>query len=284
MNRRYPAATRIVLLAFLMATTSLVGAQQVADPAFRPPIATPAFPIGKGPVVLIDEAHDNFHTSTGRYLPFAELLRRDGFVVAASTTRFTPDVLKAARVLVTANGVAPPLIEEVTAVRNWVAGGGALFLIADHAPFDALARELGRAFGIQFSSGFARDPKNSSGRLLFRRAAGTLANHAVTKGIDEVATFTGTSFQIDDHGQPLLVFGSDVYLFKEQDDPNPGSLKGHAQGAVIPFGSGRVAVFGEAAMFSAQLTGPDRLPMGMNAPIARDNAQFLMNVMHWLVQ
>jgi hypothetical protein len=35
-------------------------------------------------------------------------------------------------------------------------------------------------------------------------------------------------------------------------------------------------------MFSAQLAGPNKLPMGMNAPIARQNSQFLLNVMHWL--
>jgi hypothetical protein len=47
-------------------------------------------------------------------------------------------------------------------------------------------------------------------------------------------------------------------------------------------GKGRVAIFGEAAMFSAQLGGPQKLPMGMNAPVAKQNPQFLLNVMHWL--
>lgn len=48
------------------------------------------------------------------------------------------------------------------------------------------------------------------------------------------------------------------------------------------FGKGRVAVFGEAAMFSAQLAGPNKDPMGMNDPIASRNPQFLLNLMHWL--
>ena len=106
-------------------------------------------------------------------------------------------------------------------------------------------------------------------------------DHSITKGIDEVATFTGTSFQMDAAGQPLLVFGPAVSL-RQANDPNPRSLKGHLQGAVPPFGKGRVAVFGEAAMFSAQLAGLDRQPMGMNAPSARQNPPFLLNVMHWL--
>jgi hypothetical protein len=54
------------------------------------------------------------------------------------------------------------------------------------------------------------------------------------------------------------------------------------QGAVFRLGRGRVAVFGEAAMFSAQIKGPQRVPMGMNAPEASENSQFVLNVMHWL--
>jgi hypothetical protein len=57
---------------------------------------------------------------------------------------------------------------------------------------------------------------------------------------------------------------------------------GMLQGAVLAHGRGRVAAFGEAAMFSAQVAGPQRNPMGMNHPAAPQNAQFLLNVMHWL--
>ena len=49
-------------------------------------------------------------------------------------------------------------------------------------------------------------------------------------------------------------------------------------------GKGRVAVFGEAGMFTAQLAGPKQRPMGMNAPEAKQNHQLLLNVMHWLTR
>jgi len=54
------------------------------------------------------------------------------------------------------------------------------------------------------------------------------------------------------------------------------------QGAALRFGKGRVAVFGEAAMFSAQVAGPNRSTAGMNDPRAPQNGQFLLNVAHWL--
>lgn len=57
---------------------------------------------------------------------------------------------------------------------------------------------------------------------------------------------------------------------------------GMLQGAAITAGRGRVAVFGEAAMFSAQVSAAVRRPTGMNVPDAAQNARFLLNVMHWL--
>jgi hypothetical protein len=45
-----------------------------------------------------------------------------------------------------------------------------------------------------------------------------------------------------------------------------------------------VAVFGEAAMFTAQSSVSDGVvrQMGLNHPSATGNAQFVLNVMHWL--
>lgn len=130
-------------------------------------------------MVLIDEAHRNFHTAAGGYLPFAELLRRDGYVVKASAAQFTAKALRVGRVLVIANARAALTTEEVAAVRDWVAGGGSLLLIADHPPFDTAAKDLGNAFGVRFSGGVARDPNDSSGRLVFRRLDGTLMDHSI---------------------------------------------------------------------------------------------------------
>jgi len=47
-------------------------------------------------------------------------------------------------------------------------------------------------------------------------------------------------------------------------------------------GRGRVAVFGEAAMFTAQLAGPRANRIGFNAPDAPLNKQFLVNLARWL--
>ncbi len=283
-----------IVLAPLLWTAPALNAQQVADRAFRPPIAKPAFPEGRGPVVLIDEGHFNFHTSTGRYLPFAALLRRDGYVVKKSAGKFTPESLRAGNVLVISNALNgrnrenwdPPhpsafRSDEIAAVRDWVRGGGSLLLIADHMPFAGAAAELGKAFGVTFLNGYAIIP-NAPGPMSFRRSDGTLRDHTITAGIGEVATFTGSAFEIEGEGRPLLVFGQGVVLVTAPNDPKPAGVTGRLQGAALIAGQGRVAVFGEAAMFSAQLAGPQKAPMGMNHPAAKQNPQLLLNVMHWL--
>ncbi len=271
-------------------------AQQIPDTSFSPPIEHPAFAVGAGPVVLIDEAHDNFHTATGRYLPFARLLGRDGYVVRASTAKFAQESLGRGKLLVISNALnernrenwSPPnpsafTFQEIAAVRKWVQDGGSLFLIADHMPFAAAAEELGKAFGVRFLSGYAVIPK-SGGILVFRKSDGTLRDDAITNGIAQVVTFTGSSFEVDATAaaRPLLVFGPNVMSMNGQNDPKPIPVTGHLQGAVLQFGKGKVAVFGEAAMFSAQLAGATKQPMGMNAPEARQNVPFLLNVVHWL--
>ncbi|HET6701131.1 MAG TPA: hypothetical protein VFH14_04985, partial [Gemmatimonadaceae bacterium] len=93
------------LAALALVGASQAPAQQLADTAFNPPIARPAYAEGRGPVVLIDEAHNNFHTADGRYLAFARLLRRDGYVVRPNKTPLTKAALDGARILVIANAL-----------------------------------------------------------------------------------------------------------------------------------------------------------------------------------
>jgi hypothetical protein len=285
-----------------------IKAQQVPDPDFKPPVEKPAYADGKGPVVLIDEAHFNFHTASGRYKSFADLLRRDGYVVQASKEKFSKESLKAAKILVISNALSrrnalnwnPPFDpsftdEEVAAVREWVNQGGALIMMVDHFPMPATAGKLAEAFGVRFHNGNAVDPQAPPGPLLFKRADKSLADHPVTQGrsenerVDSVATFTGSAFQIE-RGEPILTFlGAEAISYTPKPmgqgldkDTQRVPIKGWHQGVVMKVDIGRVAIFGEAAMFSAQLAGPQKRPMGMNAPVAKQNPQFLLNVMHWL--
>ena len=296
----------LVIALFILFTVAAAHAQQVADTEFKPPIADPAYRQGRGPVVLVDEAHNNFHTAYGRYLPFAELLRRDGYRIVPNTLPFDADLLKRGKILVVANALAAENVsrwslptptaftdEEIEAVRVWVKEGGALLLIVDHMPMPGAAGRLGTAFGARWSNGFAVDEQNQ-GPFVFKRGDGSLKEHLITKGrhagerVESVATFTGSAFQLEGKAEPLLVLRERTVSLEPQTawqftpETKRVAVGGWYQGAVLRYGKGRVALFGEAAMFTAQRSGPNRAPMGMNTPLAAHNPQFLLNVLHWL--
>jgi hypothetical protein len=292
----------------LIAIAAPAGAQQVPDSAFAPAIARPAFAAGAGPLVLVDEAHTNFHTSDGRYYAFAQLLRRDGYVVRGLREPFTRQALQGARVLVIANALHASNAQnwalptpsaftpaEIAAVEAWVRDGGSLLLIADHMPMPGAAADLAAAFGVAMGNGFAYDSTEQVSTMRFARGDGSLADHPISRGrgaaerVDSVFAFTGQAFRVTAPGaEPLMTLGRGTVLLLPEvawqfsADTRRENVAGQLQGAVLRHGRGRVAVFGEAAMFSAQRAGPQRQPMGMNNPGAPQNVQFLLNVMHWL--
>lgn len=286
-RRRFPLA--------LAAAPAL--AQQQADLAFEPNVRR--VHAANGPEIHLDEAHNNFHTLTGRYRPFAKVLEKAGFRPRAATRKFTRETLAPLRTLVIANALSdrnrtdwtlptPTAFTpaEVDAAHTWVQDGGRLLLIADHMPFPGCTAELAKAFGLTFSNGYARDPE-FQGPIVFSKARGTLKEHAIVRGIDSVATFTGSAFQAPPTATPILVFGpkSESALVERSGEIRPETprepIAGWLQGAVCEVGKGRLAIFGEAAMFSAQTSSRGQT-MGMNSPLARQNADFLINLIEWL--
>jgi hypothetical protein len=271
---------------------------QHSDPAFDTHMQSPAYPTADGshPRMVIDEGHRNFHTASGRYKPFAELLSSDGYVVSVSPGKFTAEILTGTDVLVIANAMGPedhegrPAFtpEEESAVATWVSKGGSLFLIADHSPFGSAAARLAKQFGVTMYLRYARDDRFHDGwdneRLDFSRANGLLTANAITDGrsanekVNRVVTFTGQSLSGPSDAIPLLCLGDGAYDWESR--KIRFSAKGHSQALALNFGSGRVVVSGEAALFTAQVD-PLGTKFGMNRS-DNDDRQFLLNIAHWL--
>jgi hypothetical protein len=144
------------------------------------------------------------------------------------------------------------------------------------------------------NNGFAYDTVNGSGPDLFTVSDGTLKDNFITKGrselekVDSIYSFTGEAFQIPEDATPVLILNSNfISLMPDtawnfKDDTPQISVAGWSQGAVKKFGKGKIAVWGEAAMFSAQIAGEQKIQVGMNAPKAKYNYQLLLNIIHWL--
>jgi hypothetical protein len=311
----FKSALSIVMIMLLSAS---LYSQQMADPDFNASVARPAY-TRKHPKVVIDEAHSNFHTTEGRYKPFADLLKSDGYNVVPGTAKFQKASFKGVDVLVIANAAAADASDnlsgsafseqECDAVRDWVRAGGSLLLIADHAPFGGAAENLAKRFGVGMGNGFVFDLANSDGfptTLVFSKENGLLGAHPLLRGrnpseeVKRIVAFTGQSLVVPSGAVALMKLSPTAY-----ESPNRNDLQtavqaapkqstdqaraagGRAQALAMKFGKGKVVVLGEAAMFSAQVVrfaqGGQRqeAKMGMNVP-GSDDRQFALNVMHWL--
>jgi hypothetical protein len=285
----------LVAGAIVLAGAGRATGQQTVDPDFDATVENPTFP-QEGPKILIDEAHDNFHTASGGYKPFAELIANDGFQVSANQAKFSRNTLDGHDILVIANAMGPerrrasPAFteQECDAVHEWVREGGSLLLIADHFPMGSAADSLGRRFGVEMSKGMTDDPAHYDEDLrdiLFTRDSGRLADHPITNGrddserIDRVVTFTGQSLKGPEDSHPFLLL-ADTAVDELPPNRRKASAAGRAQGIAMQYGQGKVVVLAEAGMLTAQLDDQKRR-FGMNCP-GIDNRQLALNIMHWL--
>lgn len=300
--------TGVILLGVLSA---LYTVPQVPDPNFNARIANPTY-TKEHPVILFDEAHQNFHTSGGRYKPFAELLENDGYQIVPNAMKFKTEALVSCRILVIANaqgtndrGDAPAFTDdECDAVRDWVNTGGSLLLITDIYPTGSAAENLAQRFGVEMSKGFTEDPvnhvSNKPGMLLFTREKGLIGQHPITEGrgpqerINKVVTYVGQSLKGPEGSATLLKLSDtavdripEMVETQNPDGPpqqtiqysDPVPAMGRSQGMAFKYGKGRVVVLGEAGMLSAQVQ--QGASFGMNDPHT-DNRQLALNIMHWL--
>jgi len=292
----------VAILVLLLALAGVALAQQAADPEFNTSVENLAY-LRNGPRVLFDEAHHNFHTADGRYKPFVDLLMSDGYQVIRNRKPFSKVSLDTFKVLVIANALGAEEMDdegsdqsafsesEIQAVYDWVKSGGALLLIADHAPFGGAAAALGTKLGVDMSKGYTFDAPNAlqgiASFLIFSRENKLLASHPIVDGrnekerVNRVLTFTGQSLKGPEESSLILKLAETAQDSPNHEHKNMVSAAGRAQALAFKVGKGRVVVHGEAAMLSAQITGQEKFKMGMNFE-GYDNKQYALNLIHWL--
>src|SRR5688572_20397947 len=238
----------IFVLLITLASGTL--AQQVADVEFNTAVENPAY-TRSGPRVMFDEAHHNFHTADGRYKPFVDLLMSDGYQVIRNRKPFTKASLSGFKVLVIANALGaedmddegsdqPAFTEdEMAAVHDWLKGGGALLLIADHAPFGGASAALATKLGVDMSKGYTFDAANAlqgiASFLVFSRENKLLGPHPIFEGrnekerVNRVLSFTGQSLKGPEDSLLILKLGETAQDSPNHEQKNMVTAAGRAQ-------------------------------------------------------
>ncbi|HVH97694.1 MAG TPA: hypothetical protein VM869_03250 [Enhygromyxa sp.] len=276
-------------------------------------VPSPTWRVATGPRVAIDAGHHNYMIREN-FAPFAEALEDDGFVVEWHDASLSSESLDGVDVLVIVNALHADNVDawslptpsaftdaEIEAVVAWVEDGGGLWLVADHHPFPGAAAALARRFGFELQNGFAfREPEPGMiepSLIGFSRADQTIiGGHAITDGarpeerLEQLLSFTGEAFELPSGAQALFVLPADgvillperAWEFSEQTPRQPAG--GWAAAAVLDYGRGRVAMFGEAAMLSARHVDDHGQWFGVGwvHPDARDNLQLVLNTARWL--
>ena len=258
------------------------------DDSFDPPVADPAFPHGTGPVVLVDEKHRDVVSLQTYLRPVGRFLRKDGYVVQASSESFSAKGLANARILVIANAQAPEgsagqasafSESEVRAVEAWVRKGGGLLLIADRAPFGAPARPLARAFGVTLDDNTILR-KGSDGKpdgvLTIDVAADGDKGHPIFHGVSRVVYVVGES--LDGPG-PILRAPAGTYSGPTAQATDGPPAAGKPIVLAFSHGKGRVVIIGDAGIASAFGSVGGATHRGISEA---DNARFIRNVFRWL--
>ena len=300
MNRLSPN-----FLIVLIIIVNRVCAQQVADTSFYFKINKTAYERGKGPVIMFDEFHNNPFTLKGQYSPFNKLILQDGYVLRRTREKVTEASLADSKIYVSVNALYDPMNwdlptmsayspEEVDAIYEWVKNGGSLLLVTDHMPCPASVNTIAQRFGFNLINGFAvrKDRKPE----VFSRLRGNLLESVITNVpgavIDSIRIWGGTGFIAPEQATIINYLGDsyEVYLPSKASEiygtisntiPSISGL-GLANGALLEHGKGRVFIFADGSPFSAQFEGVNSDKRGMNHKDASQNAQFLLNIIHWL--
>ena len=162
----------------------------------------------------------------------------------------------------------------------------------DHHQFAGAAEELAKEFGIILYNGHAQSMDTIRYQVYFHRADKTLSSNVITNGrdvtekIDSIITFSGSAMKLSYDASPIITFDDSWFQWLPEtawdfNNIEPESISGFSQGALMKFGKGKIVIFADANMFSAQDTDWGGR-MGFIDPNAKYNHKLLLNIVHYL--
>ncbi|MEQ9468728.1 MAG: hypothetical protein RLN88_15065 [Ekhidna sp.] len=295
-----------LLVIFLCLGVSVLSAQPRIDTTFRVDVMRPMF-VESQPKVLIDEAHNNLHRKETGLFALTRMMESDGAMVESNHKKFTAEILDGYDILIIANALHVSNVgnwqnpcpsafskKEIDVIVDFVNGGGALLLVADHMPYGGAAQDLAKKFGVDWNNGFAIRQGQHWPPSVFDRKDNMVLDSPVTtdsdysKEISYIASFAGSVFKVPENAQPFMVYDdSHIILMPDiawqfSEETKNENSNGWVQGACMEYGKGRIVFLGEAAMITAQLGDSDHKVGMNNKEDAPENTQLALNIFRYL--
>jgi hypothetical protein len=265
----------------------VVGAPVQPDGSPPAETAPPDLGVPRDALVLFEEAHECWPTLTGSWSLFAADLAAQGHTIRThGSGELTAVVLQGVDVLVVGTSWGAFAPAELETIRNFVSGGGALFLTGlpwswvDPVKLRTLENypmnQIAQMFGIRFLDGFICDPTNFNKEDKCQPVFKVSSSHPIAAGIGTISggcvpvpvQATGPSVEV--------VLGGDADAYSSKGYFTPGQRPPLI--LATQHGTGRVVAMGTEGYFGDMdddKNGVANIDEGDNRQLGRNIIQFL---------
>lgn len=217
--------------------------------------------------LLYDESHkeprfEDYYSAFSRYLT-----NQGGRADVLGAAPITTEHLKGYDVLMISFPQEMFSDDEISAIMDFVAGGGGLFLVGEEGDFNHFKKNLNALstrFGVTFNDDEVLDPTDRIGE--YYSIIHTFEEHPITSGVEKFVIYGGCSLKVEGNAKVLATGDDDSYstegYYKAGDYPPVLCALEH--------GSGRVVCVGDGSFFRNNFINEF------------NNKQLALNIVNWL--
>ncbi|MFX1255535.1 MAG: hypothetical protein ACFFCZ_28285, partial [Promethearchaeota archaeon] len=230
-------------------------------------------------IVLFDESHNPFFSVNSGYLDFGNYLTLNGYTLQWMTT-FYASLLETAHVLFICDGTVDYTTSEITAIVDFVAAGGGLFLIGDLSTYHDKIDPIANEFGMDYNdTGYLEDSDDHDpvGEAYILYNESNFGAHPIMEGISRIEVDLGTAFDSIGTGTALVTTDTDGTCSWS----DGGLANGLAVFAAQEHELGRVVAVSDVQLVHS---GYDADSDGIPQLYEHDNILFTLNSFQWLVE
>ncbi|MFW9841363.1 MAG: hypothetical protein ACFFES_10750 [Candidatus Thorarchaeota archaeon] len=236
--------------------------------------------------MLFEQTHSPFSviTSAGMW-ETARFFTFNGFNIRWEN-HFSEELISESDIVVIFNGGQNYTGPEKDYLREYVAGGGSLFLLCDWSTYNIATNDLIAEFGMEVNgTSFLADTDDgyidTAPSSYLHYEEGNFANHPIMNGVTRIEIDRGCGFSNTGGGVPLVFTDDDgTSLWRNQTSTNNGAADAVPVIVATEFAFGRIVVLPDINFIGTGDPDGDSYPQLYDA----ENDVFLANTMYWLVE